>query len=162
DAAQQRFIGLVGEALLTEPAHHPHGGIHHFRTDTVTWHQEELVFVHGNSLLLGFLIGRSGFRLRAYLFGRSGSRLRSQIQGCWMCCCCSKDAILSSVRMVRPISSQPLSRHCLRNSSTSKWITPPSGPRISCFSRSTEITALAPRIASSINLSTSDWGSLMG
>src|SRR6185503_3438700 len=150
DAAQQRFIGLVGEALLTEPAHHPHGGIHHFRTDTVTWHQEELVFVHGNSLLLGFLIGRSG------------SRLRSQIQGCWMCCCCSKDAILSSVRMVRPISSQPLSRHCLRNSSTSNLIMPPSGPRISCFSRSIEMMALEPRSASSISLSISDWGSLIG
>ena len=65
-------------------------------------------------------------------------------------------------RKVSAISSQPLSRHWRRNSSTSNFTMPPSGPRISSVSRSTEMRALEPRLASSNSLSTISCGSLMG
>src|SRR6185437_6708107 len=77
-------------------------------------------------------------------------------------CLVSKSEIFGSSRSVSPISSQPFSRHCLRYGSISNAMQPPSGPRISCFSRSIEITALAPRSASSISLSISSCGSAMG
>ena len=44
-ATQQRFLGRVGQAFLTVPANHAHGGVQHFGTDTVARHQQELVFV---------------------------------------------------------------------------------------------------------------------
>src|SRR5579863_10019095 len=49
----------------------------------------------------------------------------------------SKLSILPRFCMVTPISSRPLSSACLRCGSMSNLTTPPSGPRISCFSRST-------------------------
>src|SRR5262249_2921394 len=66
---------------------------------------------------------------------------------------CSKLLILSVLSMVRPMSSRPLSRQCLRYGSISNLTPPPSGPRISCFSRSTVRVALAPRSASSNSFS---------
>ena len=47
----------------------------------------------------------------------------------------SKCSILSFLTMVSPMSSRPLSRQCLRCASISNLTTPPSGPRISCFSQ---------------------------
>ena len=44
----------------------------------------------------------------------------------------------------------------------SKWMTPPSGPLISWFSRSTVMVAFAPREASSSSLSISLCGSVIG
>ena len=68
---------------------------------------------------------------------------------------CSKLPIFSLLTMVRPISSRPLSRQCLRCGSISNFTTPPSGPRISCLTRSTVSVALAPRSASSNSFSRS-------
>ena len=51
---------------------------------------------------------------------------------------------------------------CLRNASISNFTTPPSGPRISCFSRSMERVALAPRSASSNSFSRSAGDTLIG
>ena len=48
------------------------------------------------------------------------------------------------------MSSSPFSRQCFRNGSISSLITPPSGPRISCASRSTVKVALARDMV--------DWG----
>ena len=64
----------------------------------------------------------------------------------------SKSSMALALTMVSPISSRPLSRQCLRWASISNFTTPPSGPRISCFSRSTVSVALAPRSASSNSL----------
>src|SRR5262249_47880140 len=64
--------------------------------------------------------------------------------------------------IVSPMSSRPLSRQCLRWASISNVTTPPSGPRISCFSRSTVSVALAPRSASSNSFSRSSGEALTG
>ena len=57
---------------------------------------------------------------------------------------CSKPSIASAFSSVRPISSRPSIRQRLRNGSMSNLITPPSGPLISCASRSTVSAAFAP------------------
>ena len=67
----------------------------------------------------------------------------------------SKLSILVCFCLVRPMSSRPLSMQCLRCGSMSNLTTPPSGPRISCFSRSIDSVALAPRSASSNSFSRS-------
>ena len=59
--------------------------------------------------------------------------------------------------MVRPMSSRPFIRQCLRNASISNFTVPPSGPRISWAPRSIDSVALAPRSASSNSLSRSSW-----
>ena len=68
----------------------------------------------------------------------------------------------SAFSSVRPISSRPSIRQRLRNGSMSKWITPPSGPLICWFSRSTVMVALPPREASSSSLSISLCGRSIG
>ena len=74
----------------------------------------------------------------------------------------SKLSILSFFSLVRPMSSRPLSMQCLRCGSMSNFTTPPSGPRISCFSRSIDSVALAPRSASSNSFSRSSGLTLIG
>src|SRR6185436_3921191 len=83
-------------------------------------------------------------------------------QGCDSFCFCSKSSISDFFSMVRPMSSRPSSRQRLRKGSMSKWTVPPSGPLISCFSRSISMMALEPRLASSISLSITSFGTLIG
>ena len=68
---------------------------------------------------------------------------------------CSCASIADASTKVRPMSSRPSIRHCLRNGSISNLTIPPSGPRISCAGRSTVSVAFAPRSASSWSLARS-------
>ncbi len=65
----------------------------------------------------------------------------------------SKVSMAAPFCIVRPMPSRPLSRQCLRKGSMSNLTVPPSGPRISWFSRSIVSVALAPRSASSNSFS---------
>src|SRR5262249_36926977 len=85
-----------------------------------------------------------------------------QSHGWFIRCFSSNASIAGPFSKVRPTSSRPCKRQRLRNGSMSNLMQPPSGPLISCFSRSMLTMALAPRSASSMSLSTSACGSWTG
>src|SRR5262249_48150339 len=93
---------------------------------------------------------------------RAGNELEPHTHGLAAFDLLSKLSILLLLIIVWPISSSPLSRQCLRCGSMSNFTTPPSGPRISCFARSIESVALAPRSASSNSFSRSSGETLIG
>ena len=65
------------------------------------------------------------------LYRRRRSERHLQAHGRVAAVAFSKASIWGRFVIVRPTSSRPFRRQCLRNGSTSKWMTPPSGPRIS-------------------------------
>ncbi len=101
------FDGERGNAALVHPRDDALGLGHHLRADAVAGEQQELEGCHA-----------------------------LQIHERLACDSFSKASILSAFSSVSPMSSRPFSRQCLRLASMSNLIVPPSGPWISCFSRS--------------------------
>src|SRR6056300_2028906 len=74
----------------------------------------------------------------------------------------SKLSIEAAFSRVKPMSSNPFNRQCLRNGSMSNLIPSPSDDMIVCSSRLTSTRAFAPFSASLINRSTCSCGSTIG
>src|SRR5262245_60490432 len=115
-----------------EPADDPLHLAHHFRADAVAGEDQQFLVlghvlsVFGKVFCRGDL-GSPSFRAAAL----KGLRSYDHSQGWPLRFLASKPSIDAAFSRVRPISSRPFSRQCLRKASSSNLMQPPSGPRIS-------------------------------
>src|SRR6056297_3049095 len=123
-------------------------------------HRKEVRHFHGQTGASLHHFGPAKGRLRRLCpFTR---RTEAQTQGRSCADFASKLSIAPTFSNVRPMSSNPLSRQCLRHVSTSNAKAVPSAVVTVCASRSTVIRAFWPFSASFIRISTCSCGSAMG